>query len=275
MQRYSPTVRRHLTVSNIICHCILLHCLSLLACLPALNAAPAESAESAAPAASLSEPHPPLGARWHMSLQQVEQLQSLDRTADGALRNTHRVSANTETELVAYWQGRIVTFLFAEDFGLYAVGIEMVPWLTQHTISETDLELRDLKYNAPIRVAIATKYGFPQGVGVLWSAEEVISLAESRISTKPYSAEGLINWDYGTSWLVWQGGTTRLALSDQSVWYASREGLAHRLQVERAGEQDAFSEDENETQQEAARQRNLDQQRQGAVSRAADFEAIF
>ena len=268
MQAYSAVVQTRYTKStiwsNIFCH--LLYYLSLLVFLTPLNSALA---------APLSEPQLPLGAHWTMSLQQVEQLQSLDRTPNGVLLNTHRVSANTETEFVAYWQGRIVTFLFAENFGLYAVGIEMVPWLTQHTITETDLELRDLKYSAPIRVAIATKYGVPQGVSVLWSAEEVISLAESRISTKPYSAEGLIDWDYGRSWLVWQGVSTRLALSDQSVWYASREGLAYRRQVEQAQEQEAFVEDEKEAQREAARQHNLVQERQGVASRAVDFEALF
>ena len=221
------------------------------------------------------EPQPPLGAQWQMSLKQVERLPSLERTAEGTLLNAHRVSANSETELVTYWRDRIVTFLFAEQFGLYAVGIEMVPWVTQHTVTETDLELRDLKYNAPIRVAIATKYGTPQGVGVVWSAEEVVSLQESRISSKPYSAEGLIDWDYGRSWLVWQGAATRLALSDQSVWYASQEGLAYRRQVEQVHEQEAFAEDKETAEQEAARQRQVNQHRDRVVSKAADFEALF
>lgn len=263
-QSCSPTVWMPLITRTIFFP--LLPCCGLFLSLSFLNPALA---------AQLSEPQPPLGAGWNMSLQQVEQLPSLDRTAGGALRNTHRILANSETELVAYWQERLVTFLFAKDFGLYAVGIEMVPWLTQHTIAETDLELRDLQYNAPIRVAIATKYGLPYGVSALWSAEEVTALAESRISTAPYSPEGLINWDYGRSWLVWQGATTRLALSDQSVWYASRDGLAYLRHVEQAQEQEALAEDTRETQRETARQRTLDQERRRVVSRAADFEAVF
>ena len=264
VQSSSPTVPG-LHVGRMIVLDLLL-CFSLLLSLPVLDVALATQP---------SEPQAPLGARWNMSLQQVEQLPSLDRTTDGALRNTHRIAANSGTEFVAYWRDRLVTFLFAKDFGLYAIGIEMVPWLTQHTVTESDLELRDLQYNAPIRVAIATKYGLPYGVSVLWSAEEVTPLAESRINTTPYSPEGLIDWGYGRSWLVWRGATTRLALSDQSVWYASRDGLAHLQHLEQVREQEVLAEDAQETQREAARQRTLEQERRRVVSKAADFEAVF
>ena len=228
-----------------------------------------------APAQPTVEPQPPLGAAWNMSFKQVQQLAALDRNADGSLQHSHVVHANSQEELVTRWQDQIVTFLFAADFGLYAVGIETIPWTVQHTIEETDLEIRDMKYSAPVRVAVAEKYGVPDAVGVLWSAEELTPLADNRISTTPYGRASLIDWDYGRSWLIWQGHTTRLALGDQSVWYASQDGLAYRAELERAVEQEPLDEQAKEAEKDAEREQRLQRTRQQITSQAKSLAPLF
>ncbi len=228
-----------------------------------------------APAQTPPEPQPPLGAAWNMSLIQVRELAALDRNSDGSLQHSHLIHANSQEELVTRWQDRIVTFLFAADFGLYAVGIETIPWTVQHTIKETDIEIRDMKYSAPVRVAVAAKYGIPDAVGVLWSAEELTPLAENRIGTAPYGEASLIDWDYGRSWLMWQGQTTRLALGDQSVWYASQEGLAYRAKIERARAQEPLDEQAEEEERDAEREQRLQHTRQQITSQAKSLESLF
>ena len=228
-----------------------------------------------APAQTPPEPQPPLGAAWNMSLTQIQGLAALDRSADGSLQHSHLIHANSEKELVTRWQDQIVTFLFSADFGLYAVGIETIPWTVQHTIKETDIEIRDLKYSAPVRVAVAAKYGPPDAVGVLWSAEELTPLAENRTSTTSYGEASLIDWDYGRSWLIWQGHTTRLALGDQSVWYASQEGLAYRAKSERAVEQEPLDEQAKDAEKDAEREQRLQRTRQQITSQAKSLESLF
>ncbi len=228
-----------------------------------------------APARPTLDPQPPLGATWNMSLQQVQNLAKLDRNADGSLQHSHLVHANSQKELVTRWQDQIVTFLFAENFGLYAVGIETIPWTVQHTLKETDIEIRDMKYSAPVRVAVAEKYGTPDAVGVLWSAEELTPLAENRISTTPYGKASLIDWEYGRSWLIWQGHTTRLALGDQSVWYASQDGLTYRAKVERAVEQEPLDEQAKDAEKDAEREQQLQRTRQRITSQAKSLAPLF
>lgn len=228
-----------------------------------------------APAQTPPQPQPPLGAAWNMSLTQVQELIVLDRNADGSLRHSHLIHANSEKELVTRWQDQIVTFLFSPDFGLYAVGIETIPWTVQHTAEETDLEIRDMKYSAPVRVAVAAKYGPPDAVGVLWSAEELTPLAENRISTTPHGEANFIDWNYGRSWLIWQGHTTRLALGDQSVWYASQAGLAYRAKIERAVEQEPLDEQAKDAQKDAEREQRLQRTRQQITSQAKSLESLF
>lgn len=228
-----------------------------------------------APAQTPPEPQPPLGAAWNMSLKQVQELDVLDRNSDGSLQHSHLIHANSQEELVTRWQDQIVTFLFGADFGLYAVGIETIPWTVQHTLKETDIEIRDMKYSAPVRVAVAAKYGPPDAVGVLWSTEELTPLAENRTSTISYGEASLIDWDYGRSWLIWQGHTTRLALGDQSVWYASQEGLAYRAKIESAHEQESQDKQAEEEKKDAERERRLQYTRQQITAQAKSLEDRF
>lgn len=230
---------------------------------------------SLAGAQAFPEPQPPLGASWRMSIQQVQELTQLDSSPSGDLRHSHVVRANNQTELVARWQDRAVSFLFARGFGLYAVGIEMVPWTVQHTITEADMVLRDLTYSAPVRLAVAGKYGRPHGISALWSAQEVVPLADSRLSTAPYSQASLIDWDYGRSWLIWRGQTTRLALGDQSVWYVGRDGLAYHERLEQPGNADSLVEQAKDEAEDAARRQQLKQARQQLPSQALGLEQLF
>ena len=221
------------------------------------------------------EPQPPLSASWKMSLRQVRALPQLDRGPGGELLHSHMVRAKSQTELVARWRDRAVSFVFARDFGLYAVGIEMIPWTVQHTATETDLELRDLTHSAPVRLAVAGKYGRPHGVSALWSAQEFIPLESSRLRTAPYSQTSLINWDYGRSWLIWRGQTTRLALGEQSVWYVGRDGLAHRQRLERAEDVDSLIEQARDEAQDAARRQQLERARRQLPAQARRLERLF
>ena len=230
---------------------------------------------SLAAAQTLPEPQPPLGANWKMSLGQVRALPQVDRGPGGELLHSHTVRAKSQTELVARWQDHAVSFLFARDFGLYAVGIETIPWTVQHTATETDLELRDLSYSAPVRLAVAGKYGRPHGISALWSAQEVIPLEASRLRTTSYSQTSLINWDYGRSWLIWRGQTTRLALGEQSVWYVSQAGLAWQQRLERAEEVDSLIEQARDEAQDTARRQQLERARRQLPARARRLERFF
>ena len=227
---------------------------------------------SLAAAETVPEPQPPLGASWRMSVEQVRELAQLDRSPAGDLRHSHVVRTNSRTELVARWQDRAVSFLFVRGFGLYAVGIEMVPWTVQHTITEADLVLRELTYNAPVRLAVADKYGRPHGIGAVWSAQEVLPLAESQ--SDPYSRSSLIDWGYDQRWLIWRGRTTQLALGSQSVWYAGRDGLAHHWRLEQPENPDHLIE-QAEAEEDAARRQRLEAARQQLPSQARRFEQFF
>ena len=226
-----------------------------------------------AAAETFPEPQPPLGASWRMSVEQVQELAQLDRSPAGDLRHSHVVRTNSRTELVARWQDRAVSFLFVRGFGLYAVGIEMVPWTVQHTITEADLVLRELTYNAPVRLAVAGKYGRPHGIGAVWSAQEVPPLAESR--SDPYGRASLIDWGYDQRWLIWRGQTTQLALGSQSVWYAGRDGLTHHWRLEQPENPDHLIEQATTEEEDADRRQRLEAARQQLPSQARQFEQFF
>ena len=226
-----------------------------------------------AAAETFPEPQPPLGASWRMSVEQVQELAQLDRSPAGDLRHSHVVRTNSRTELVARWQDRAVSFLFVRGFGLYAVGIEMVPWTVQHTITEADLVLRELTYNAPVRLAVAGKYGRPHGIGAVWSAQEVPPLAESR--SDPYGRASLIDWGYDQRWLIWRGQTTQLALGSQSVWYAGRDGLTHHSRLEQPENPDHLIEQATTEEEDADRRQRLEAARQQLPSQARQFEQFF
>ena len=110
------------------------------------------------------EPQMPLGATWTMPIEQVQRLPDLERAPDRTLKGAYTIRANSQTELVARWQGRVVSFFFGRDFGLYAIDVEMVPQAEQHTPTAADLELQDLEQCAPIRLAVIHKYGTPHGL---------------------------------------------------------------------------------------------------------------
>ncbi len=232
---------------------------------------------SLAAAETFPEPQPPLEASWQMSVEQVQALAQLDRSPRGDLQHSHVIRANSQIELVARWQDRVVSFLFTRDFGLYAISIEMVPWTVQHTITETDLALRDLTYSAPVRLAVANKYGRPYGISALWSAQEVVPLADSRHTTSPYSRASLIDWEYGPRWLIWRGKTTRLALGDQAVWYVHPDGLAHQQRLEWPGNTDSLliEQQAKEKEEDAARRHQLEQIRQRLPFQALRLEQLF
>jgi hypothetical protein len=218
-----------------------------------------------------------------MSIEQVQRLPDLERSPDGSLKGSHTIRANSQTELVARWQGRAVSFFFGRDFGLYAIAVEMVPQADQHTPIAADLELQDLEQCAPIRLAVIRKYGTPLGLAESWEAAEVTPLSVDRISatvrTETGSAvpteTGLSDWPYARNWLIWEGQDTRLALAEQSVWYVSRAGLAHREQAKQAVEKEGLAAQERDATRQAQRQRQLDQARQAVLPRAQGLEPLF
>ena len=85
--------------------------------------------------------HLPLGAEWQSTLTQMEQLPGLERVAGGELKAAVTIRSGPEIVLYATWQTRTVTFRIDRDFGLYALGIELVPEAVQHAIETDDTEL--------------------------------------------------------------------------------------------------------------------------------------
>jgi hypothetical protein len=238
------------------------------------------------------EPRIPLDATtWTMSIEQVQRLPDLEHAPDGTLKGAYTIRANSQTELVARWQGRAVSFFFARDFGLYAIGVEMVPQADQHTPIAADPELQDLEQCAPIRLAVMRKYGTPNGLAESWEAAEVTPLSVDRTSATvraqvtPLSVDqnsatvrteaGAIDWPYARNWLIWEGQDTRLALAEQSVWYVSRAGLAQREQARQALGKEGLATQERDTARQAQRQQQLDQARQAVLSRAQGWESLF
>jgi hypothetical protein len=208
-------------------------------------------------------------------MEQVERLPDLERAPDGSLKASYTVRGSNQIELVTRWQGRAVSFLFAKDFGLYAISVEMVPQATLHSLAAADQEMLDLEQCAPIRLAVMRKYGSPQGLAASWDAAEVTPLPVNQTTAMTRSEAGSIAWPYARNWLIWEGQDTRLALGEQSVWYVSQAGLVHREEAKQELEREALAVQERDMEQRAQRQQELEQARQAVPSRAEEWESLF
>lgn len=222
-----------------------------------------------------SEPQIPLGATWAMPFDQGQKLSGLERAADGSLKASHTIRSNSQIELVASWQGRTISLLFDRGFGLYAIGVEMTPWTTQHSSTAVDPEQQDLEQCAPIRLAVIRKYGTPQGVATSWESLEVLPLSTGWRGATTFTEAGAIDWPYARNWLIWEGKETRLALGEQFVWYVSKAGLVAREQARQALEKEQRSVQEQDRTRRAERQQQLDRARRAVLAHAQDLEALF
>lgn len=212
-----------------------------------------------------------------MTLEQVQRLLELERTPGGRPPNSYVIRGASKDEFVTVWQERPISFLVAKDIGLYAINVEMTPRAMQHTQDAADQEFLDLKHWAPVRLAILQKYGPPLGLAITWNAEEISPLSTVREFTTvtPDQETIAIQWPYARNWLVWEGAETRLALGEQSVWYASRVGLAKQLRAKKALEEEQDRSLERELARRAARQQLLEDARNAVVSRASAVEPFF
>lgn len=232
---------------------------------------------SAALADAQSQPEPriPLGATWSMTMEQAHNLAELERAPDGTLTASYTIRASSQTELVARWQGRAVSLFFARGFGLYAIGLEMVPQAQQHTASAADPELQDVEQCAPIRLAVIRKYGIPRGIAESWNAAELAPLPATSTDATTRATTGAVHWPYAANWLIWEGAVTRLALGEQFVWYVSRAGRAHREQARQAVAKEGQAVGEREAERHARRRQEVDLARQGVPLRAREWESLF
>jgi hypothetical protein len=221
------------------------------------------------------EPQIPAGALWGMTLEQIQHLPELERDAGKNLQKSHLIRGVSKDEFVALWKERQISFLISKDFGLYAINVEMTPHAIQHTQNALDQELLDLEQWAPIRFAVMQKYGPPLGLAVAWDTSEISPLSQLRTSVTVDVEETAIQWPYARSWLVWEGAETRLALGEQSVWYASRVGLAKRLRAREELEKELGRSLERELTRRAQRQQQLDDARETVASRASVVESFF
>jgi len=208
-----------------------------------------------------------------MTMEQVQQLPNLDRNAEGQLQNSYIIRGTSQDELVALWKERPISLYIDKDLGLYAINLEMTPQALQHTQNAADQELMDIEQFAPIRFAILKKYGFPLGLVITWDADEITALENSGESID--LEETALQWPYARNWLIWEGAETRLALGEQSVWYASRISLAKRQRTksDRAREQEQAL--DRELTQRAKRQQQLEDARETVSSRASVIEPFF
>ncbi len=222
-----------------------------------------------------AEPQIPLSATWTLSLERGQKLSELERAANGSLKASHTIRSTSQIELVASWQGRTVSLLFDRSFGLYAIGVEMVPWAAQHSAIAADPEQQDLEQCAPIRLAVIRKYGTPQGIATSWESLEVLPLPVGWDGTMAFTEARAIDWSYARNWLIWEGKETRLALGEQFVWYVSKAGLVAREQAQRVLEKEQRAVQEQDRTQRAERQQHLDRARQAVLAHAQDLEALF
>lgn len=212
----------------------------------------------------------PLGAEWQSTLTQIEQLPGLERIADGDLKAASTIRSGPEILLYATWQTRTVTFRIDRDFGLYALGIELVPEAVQHAIETDDTELYDLEYRAPMRVAVVNKYGRPQGLTTQWDGLDIRSLPDAS-----WQESSVTDWSYALSWLVWEGQDTRIAVGEQEVWYVSQAWLEQHRQARTFLEQHPTAVQGIDLVRQAARQRRLDHARGAISTRAAELEPFL
>ena len=221
------------------------------------------------------EPQIPTGASWGMTLEQVQRLPELERAADKSLQSSYLIRGTSQNELVARWKGRAVFFHIANDFGLYAINIEMTLQTVQHTQSAADQELLDLEQCAPIRLAVMQKYGAPMGLAATWDTSEISPLPATPDSAGlEVEAQSSI-WPYARSWLIWEGQESRLALGEQSLWYASRVGLAKRERTKQELDKERDRSLDRELERRAKRQQQIDDAREAVTSRAHAFASFF
>jgi hypothetical protein len=225
-------------------------------------------------ASASSEPQVPTGVSWGMTIEQVQHLPELERTADGTLQNSYLIRGVSQDELVAQWKGRAVSLYIAKDYGLYAINIEMTPRAVQHTQNAPDQELLDLEQCAPIRLAVMQKYGAPIGIAATWDTQEIAPLPPSSHTTEDLEAEAQ-KWSYARNWLLWEGQESRLALGEQSLWYISRVGLAKREGMKLELEKERDKSLDRELDRRAKRQQQVDDARDAVTPRAQTFAAFF
>ena len=216
------------------------------------------------------EPHIPLGAIWQMTLAQTEELSSLDRQTDESLKAAATIRSGAEIVLYATWKERTITFRIDRNFGLHAIGIELVPETIQHSPTADDAELRDLQYRAPMRIAVVNKYGKPHGISRLWDALDVNALQAS-----VWKETHVTDWFYALSWLIWEGHETRIAVGEQEVWYVSQAWLEQRRQARALLERHALTAQDSDLVRQAERQQRLDQARAAVSARAEEFEPLL
>lgn len=221
------------------------------------------------------EPQIPVGASWGMTLEQIQHLPELERGAEGTLQKSYIIRGASKDEFVALWKERQISFLVSKDFGLYAINVEMTPQTIQHTPNAADQELLDLEHWAPLRFAILQKYGPPLGLVITWDSSEISPLSQRREAVVVDMEEAAIQWPYARNWLVWEGLITRLALGEQSVWYASRVGLAKRQRARDELEKELDRSLDRELERRAKRQQQLEEARAAVSSRAAAVESFF
>ncbi len=213
------------------------------------------------------EPYIPFGAVWNLTLAQTEKLSTLERDANGSLKTASIIRTGEETILFATWRERTVTLQIDRAFGLYAIGIELVPETIQHSLAADDSRLRDLEYRAPMRMAIVNKYGKPHGMSGLWEALDVNALQDSL-----WKKTHVVDWFYALSWLIWEGHETRIAVGEQEIWYVSQTWLGQRKQARSLLEQHALTAHDSDLVRLAERQQRLDQARDAISARAEEFE---
>lgn len=221
------------------------------------------------------EPQIPTGASWGMTLEQAQKLPELEHTDAGELQHAYEIRSSSQVELVARWQGRAISFYIAHDIGLYALNIEMTPQALQHGPLEADQDLVELEQWAPIRQAIRQKYGTPTGLAPSWDSDDLSPLPTSRTASKTDEESEDLDWPYSRNVLLWEGQETRLALGEQSVWYASRLGLAKRENAKRAWDQEQDLSLNRELDRRAKRQQQIDDARAAIPSRVRQVESFF
>jgi hypothetical protein len=221
------------------------------------------------------EPQIPVGASWGMTLEQARKLPELEHTATGELQHAYEIRSSSQVELVARWQGRAISFYIAHDIGLYAINIEMTPQALQHGPLEADQDLVEIEQWAPIRQAIRQKYGAPTGLAPSWDSTDLSPLSTSRTASQTDEEPEDPDWPYARNVLLWEGQETRLALGEQSVWYASRLGLAKRENAKRAWDQEQDSSLNRELERRVKRQQQIDDARAAIPSRSRKVESFF
>lgn len=217
-----------------------------------------------------SESRLPLGVEWRSTLTQIEQLPGLEREADGSLKTATTIRSGPEIVLYATWQERTITFRIDRHFGLYALGIELVPEAAQHAPETDDAELRDLEYRAPMRLAVVNKYGRPQGLANQWDSLDISPLPDSG-----WKKANVTDWSYTLSWLVWNDPETRIAVGEQEVWYVSQAQLDRRKQAQVLLEQHASVVQGADLVRQAERRQRLNRARDAIPTRAAALEPFL